>query len=76
MGEVDWTLVREMAWRKHFEAQSDPRHARHENCKCIRCGDKAKWRGDRPGDHELGDPWHWYCGGYDCLKYPLQKTTR
>jgi hypothetical protein len=43
-----------------------------EDGKCIRCGDKAKWRGARPGDHEHPQLWYWYCGGDDCVKKPLR----
>jgi hypothetical protein len=44
-----------------------------EDGKCQRCGDKAKWRGERPGDHAHPQLWYWYCGGDDCLKRPLPK---
>ena len=35
-------------------------------CACKMCGDPAKWRGDRPGDHEMGRRFHLYCGGDMC----------
>lgn len=61
-----------MARSKTIDGLKDAvRHARRENNRCIRCGADAKWRGDRPGDHEMGSMWHWYCDGDDCRKYPL-----
>ena len=33
--------------------------------KCT-CGEPAKFRGDKPGDHEMGARYYPKCAGYEC----------
>lgn len=46
------------------------------NCSCVECGKPAKWRGDRPGDHENGERYYQRCGGhYVCLTHTTNKSA-
>ncbi len=35
-------------------------------CSCRDCGQPSKWRGDRIGDHGMGNRYYPCCGGMVC----------
>lgn len=46
--------------------QYGPDDPAYDPPRCKTCGDPAKFRGDRVGDHEMGEMYYPYCGGDLC----------